>query len=254
MSRGSVLLALLLLLPAAARAAVPTPVFAPALGTRIDTGLVMTDDRGRSASLATFLGGRPAFLLFGYDRCPGLCGVAQAGLAEALARSGIGSDRYGVIFASIDPRETLADARTARQKLVEALPSADLSGWHFLTGPRSSIVALDRAAGLTVSALPGRDLYVHPVATLVLTADGRISRAFGGLDYAPRDLRLALVEASEGKLGTFVDRLTVLCSSFDPATGQYSSAIMLGVRIAGLATVGLMGIALLALRRREASR
>jgi protein SCO1/2 len=256
-NRGAILLVLLVLLallPPAARAAVPTPAFTPALGTRIETGLTMTDDRGRTAPLATFLGGKPAFLLFGYDRCPGLCGVAQASLAEALAQTGLGGDRYSVIFASIDPREMPADARAARQKLAEALPSADLSAWHFLTGPPDSIGALDRAAGLTVSALPGRDLYVHPVATLVLTPDGRISRAFGGLDYAARDLRLALVEASAGRLGTLADRLTVLCSSFDPATGRYSGAVMLGLRIAGLATLGLMGVALLVLRRREASR
>lgn len=244
----------LALLPATASAAVPVPSFAPAPGTQLDTRLVFRDETGKSAPLAAFLDGRPALLLFGYDRCPGLCGVAQMDLADAVTKTGLDTGRYRIIFASIDPREMPADARAARQKLAEALPSADLSAWHFLTGPPDSIGALDRAAGLTVSALPGRDLYVHPVATLVLTPDGRISRAFGGLDYAARDLRLALVEASAGRLGTLADRLTVLCSSFDPATGRYSGAVMLGLRIAGLATLGLMGVALLVLRRREASR
>jgi protein SCO1/2 len=245
---------LLALLPATASATVPVPSFVPVPGTPIDTSLVFRDETGTSAPLAAFLDGRPALLLFGYDRCPGLCGVAEVGLAEAAAKTGLDAGRYRIIFASIDPGERPDDARAARQKLTDALPAADLSPWRFLTGAAGSVAALDRAAGLSASALPGRDLYVHPVATLVLTPDGRISRAFGGIDFAARDLRLALVEASAGRLGTLADRLTVLCSGFDPATGRYSGAVMLGVRIAGLATIGAMGIVLLVLRRREAAR
>jgi protein SCO1/2 len=242
------------LVPVTAGAAVPVPSFAPQPGTQIDTGLVFRDENGRRAPLAAFLEGRPALVLFGYDRCPGLCGVAQVGLADAVARTGLDAGRYRIVFASIDPGEQPDDARAARQKLADALPSADLSPWRFLTGAAGSVAALDRAAGLSTTALPGRDLYVHPVATLVLTPDGRISRALGGIDFAARDLRLALVEASAGRLGTLADRLTVLCSSFDPATGRYSGAVMLGVRIAGLATIGAMGVVLLVLRRREAAR
>jgi protein SCO1/2 len=244
---------LLVLLPATARAAVPVPAFAPVPGTQLDTSLVFRDETGKSAPLAAFLDGRPALLLFGYDRCPGLCGVAQVDLAEAAAKTGLDAGRYRIVFASIDPGEQPDDARAARRKLADALPAADLSPWRFLTGAADSVAALDRAAGLSASALPGRDLYVHPVATLVLTPDGRISRAFGGIDFAARDLRLALVEASAGRLGTLADRLTVLCSGFDPTTGRYSGAILLGLRIAGLATIGLMGIILLVLRR-EAAR
>jgi protein SCO1/2 len=244
----------LLFLPSATQAAVPTPAFAPAAGSRLDMSLVFRDETGRNAPLAAYLDARPTLLLFGYHRCPGLCGVAQMDLAEALAGTGIDRDRYRVVFASIDPDEAPDDARAARAKLAEALPAADLSGWHFLTGEAEPVGALDRSAGLTVSALPGRDLYVHPVATLVLTPDGRISRAFGGIDYDARDLRLALVEASAGKLGTLGDRLAVLCSSFDPSTGRYTGAVLLGLRIAGIASVALLAAALLVLKRREATR
>jgi protein SCO1/2 len=245
---------LLALLPATARATVPVPAFTPVPGAQLDAGLVFRDETGRSAPLATFLGERPTLLLFGYDRCPGLCGVAEMDLAEALDRTGIAPDRYRVLLASIDPGEQPEDARAARARLADALPAADLSGWHFLTGQPEPVGSLAAAAGLSVSALPGRDLYVHPVATLVLTPDGRISRAFGGLDYDPRDLRLALVEASAGRLGTLAERLTLLCSSFDPATGRYSGAVMLGLRIGGLASLVLLGAALVMLRRREVSR
>jgi protein SCO1/2 len=249
---GTLLIFLAALLPGPADAAIATPTFVPKLGTRLDTGLIFRDQTGRSAPLGDFLGGRPALVLFGYDRCPGLCGVAQADLAGALRKTGIDAHRYHVVFASIDPGETPADAAAAREKLAEAVLDASLADWSFLTGPARSVAALDRAAGLSVTALPGRSLYVHPVATLVLTADGRISRGFGGLAYGTRDLRLALVEASDGKLGTLSDQLTVLCSSFDPSTGRYSSAIMIGLRMAGIATLLAMGLTFLILRRRGA--
>lgn len=242
------------LAPIAAGAAVPVPAFAPVVGTQVDTGLAFRDETGRIGPLSAFTDGRPAVVLFGYDRCPGLCGVAEVSLTETLAATGLAADRYRVLFASIDPGEAPHDALAARAKLADALPSADLSGWRFLTGASGSVSALAAAAGLTVSALPGRDLYVHPVATLVLTPDSRIARAFGGLDIEARDLRLALVEASSGKLGTILDRLTLLCSGFDPATGRYSGAVMLGIRIGGIAGVVLLGLALVMLRRREAAR
>ena len=122
------------------------------------------------------------------------------------------------------------------------------------SGSREAVDALDHAAGLAVSALPGRDLYVHPVASLVLTPDGRVSRAFGGIDFEARDLRLALVEASAGRLGTLADRLTVLCSSFDPVTGRYTGAVMLALRLGGIGSVLALAAALVLLRRREAAR
>jgi protein SCO1/2 len=241
------------LLSNAASGAVAIPSFAPRLGTQLDTSLVFRDEAGRSGPLQQFLHDKPALLLFGYDRCPGLCGVAEVDLADALQKTGLGADRYRVIFASIDPEETPTDALAAREKLGAAVPAANLAGWSFLTGGSGSVSTLDRAAGLDVTALPGRTLYVHPVATLALTPGGRIARAFGGIDYAARDLRLALVEAAEGKLGSLSDRLTVLCSSFDPSTGRYTSAVMVGVRLAAVATLAVMAIVLLRLRRKGAT-
>jgi protein SCO1/2 len=225
-------------------AAAIRPDFAPGVGAQLDVAAVLTDEAGKRAPLAAFTGGRPSLFLFGYHRCPNLCGVAQLELLRALDQTGLSPDRYSVIFASIDPSETTADANAARTKLADADPEADLASWHFMTASASAVTSLEQSIGLTVERREGSDLYTHPVAVEVFTPEGRLSRVFPGIDYSPGDLRLALVEASEGKFGTLGEHILLLCSSFDPSTGRYTSTVMLGLRSASAAALLILAAAL----------
>lgn len=228
------------------------PELQPEIGRHADLGLALTDADERHAALSEFMGGRPTLLLLGYHRCPNLCGVAQLGLARSLAKSGLSPDEYSVVFASIDPSETPADARKARTRLQSTLGGGALSAWHFIVGSAPQVAALQRLAGASAEKVPDSAFYIHPVAISTLTADGRVARVLPGLDVAPRDLRLAIVEASKGKLGTLGEHVLLLCSGFDPATGRYTSAVMLGVRSAGAATLVLLGsLILVSFRRRQ---
>jgi protein SCO1/2 len=251
------LLALLLLAltgsGAAATTAIERPQFTPRLGTQFAAGLPLTDEDGSARTLGELMGGRPTLLLLGYHRCPNLCGVAQLALAEALAKTGLAAGDYSVIFASIDPRETAGDAAATRTRLASAAAGADLSDWHFVVGDPASVSALESDVGLTVSAVPRQDIYVHPVVVSTLTADGRLSRASSGLDYQPRDLRLSLIEASQGRLGTLGEQILLLCSGFDATTGRYTGAVMAGIRLAGAAALAVLaaGIGFMAWQKRR---
>jgi len=246
MIRAALLIALLAVAPSYAAVNVD---FTPAAGAQLNLTLPFTDETGAAAPLASYVAGRPTLLIFGYHRCPNLCGVADLELAQALRTSRLPPQRYSVIFASIDPSETAIEAQAARQKLADADPAADLTPWHFVTGSAPAIAALKNSVGLTVERREGTDLYVHPVAVSVLTPEGKVSRVFPGIDYAPRDIRLALIEASEGKLGTLSEHLILLCSAFDPTSGRYTSAIMLALRATSGAALLLIGGALLRLER-----
>lgn len=246
---GAVLL-VALILAAEPVAALPNGAeLNPVLGSSLNLGLAFTDSANRTAPLSTFAGGKPTLILLGYHRCPNLCGVAQLDLAEGLAASGMAPASYSVLFVSVDPEETPADASAAQGKLTQAATGLDLSAWHFLTGHSQALDSITSALGVTVRRAE-RGLYVHPVAVAATTSEGRLSRVITGLDYTPRDLRLAVVEASTGRIGSLGDRILLLCSSFDMATGRYTSAVMAGLRLATIATLIALGVGVLALARR----
>jgi protein SCO1/2 len=221
----------------------------PILGSTLDLHLAFTDSANRKAPLSAFTDGKPSLILLGYHRCPNLCGLAQLDLAEGLAAAAMAPASYSVLFASVDPEETPADALAARGKLEQASTGIDLSAWHFLSGDRHAVDALTSALGATVRPSE-RGLYVHPIAVAAITGEGRLSRLITGLDYTPRDLRLAIVEASAGRIGTLGDRILLLCSSFDTATGRYTDVVMAGLRLASLATLIALGAGILLLARR----
>ena len=237
---------------AAGSFAATRPQFQPEIGRRLDLDLAFTDANAHNAALSVFTGGKPTLLLLGYHRCPNLCGIAQLDLAQSLAMTGLAPGDYSVVFTSIDSSETSEDAEAARKKLAQALEGGDLESWHFLIGKPTQVAALENSVGMTVGQRPASELYVHPVALSTLTPDGRIARVLPGIGYAPRDLRLAIVEASKGKLGTLGEHILLLCSGFDPTTGRYTSAVMLGLQLAGSATIALLGSAILVMLWRRA--
>ena len=247
-----VLLCLLLALASPAHAAAERPAFEPRIGAQLDLDAVMADADGTNRSLAAIIGGKPALLMFGYDKCPNLCGVTQQAVAAGLRRSGLAPEDYRALFVSIDETETPADASAQKAELADYADADGLAAWRFLTSPAGTGAALAAQAGIAFDRRDRVRQYVHPIAVLVLTPQGRIAQVLPALSFAPRDLRLALVEASSGRLGSIADHVFLLCAGFDPTKGQYTPAIWAAVRAGGIGSVLLLGgfIGMLAWRRR----
>jgi protein SCO1/2 len=214
---------------------------------------------GRPVTVGEALpGDKPAVVVLAYYRCPMLCGLVLQGLVAGLKGVGLrlGQD-YRVLTVSFDPRDTPGAARRKRESVLAGLGGAasDPRAWPFVVGAEPSIRALAGELGIRYAYDPRTDQYAHPAAAVVLTKEGRISRYLYGVEYAPRDLRLALVEAGQGRTGTIVDRVLLTCYRYDPASRRYGPFVVGFLRIGGaliLATVILL-VATLFWRGRSAS-
>lgn len=234
---------LLLLLPAAVLA---RPGFAPEIGARLDAGARFTDAAGHGAPLSDLLDGRPALLILGYHSCPHLCGVVQVRLAQALSETDLDPAGYRVLFVSVAPEEGPQEARDNRRKLAQAAPEAALSPWRFLTGPGGKMAG---RLGMDLAPRPRLGEYVHPIAVFALTPGARLARVLPAATFTPRDAKLALVEASEGRLGTLAERLYLLCAGYDETRGQYTPAIMDALRGGGVVMLLILAVTVVLLAR-----
>jgi protein SCO1/2 len=205
------------------------------LGAQVPMDLHFRESDGRSRSLRQVADGRPILLALGYYRCPNLCEAVLHGLAHAVAKLTLhpGQD-FEVVFVSIDPRELPADAATSQRMLAREQPAAKVDRWHFMTGNETDVHSLARAIGFRYFLDPRNNQYAHAAGSVVLTAGGRVTQYMFGVDYPPRSLRLALVDASRGKLGGLVDQLVLLCCGYDPATGRYSLLVGRVMRFVGI--------------------
>jgi protein SCO1 len=211
------------------------------------------DESGRTVRLGTYFGKRPVVLLFAYYDCPMLCTQVINGLASALAVLSLepGKD-FEIVTVSFDPRDTPATAAAKKAVYLERYKHAGAAeAWHFLTGQPASIARLTKAAGFRYVWDKQTQQFAHPTGVIVLTPDGRLARYLFGIEYGPRDLRYAIVDASEGKVGNAVDALLLYCYHYDPTTGRYGVAIMRVLRLAGLATVFALGTFIFVMVRRE---
>jgi protein SCO1 len=211
------------------------------------------DESGRTVRLGTYFGKRPVVLLFAYYDCPMLCTQVINGLASALAVLSLepGKD-FEIVTVSFDPRDTPATADAKKAVYLERYKHAGAAeAWHFLTGQPASIARLTKAAGFRYVWDKQTQQFAHPTGVIVLTPDGRLARYLFGIEYGPRDLRYAIVDASEGKVGNAVDALLLYCYHYDPTTGRYGVAIMRVLRLAGLATVFALGTFIFVMVRRE---
>lgn len=234
------LLAALCLFIASAAPAAERPTFNPTIGAQLALDRELVDASGARLTLGETLDGRPALVIFGYDRCPNLCGVTQQAVASDLKKTSLRPADYRALFISIDPEETAADAASARDEIASAAGPAGLPAWRFLTSSNDAGAALANEAGITFDRRKGIDQFVHPIAVIALTPSGRISRVLPALSFTPRDLELALVEASANKLGSIADHVFLFCAGFDSSKGQYTPAVWAAVKVACLATlVGL---------------
>jgi protein SCO1/2 len=232
-------------------AAVERPAFSPVLGARVDLATELSDETGRVETLEQWLGGQPAVVLFGYHDCPNLCGVVQQAIAKLLAGTGLDRGEYRTLFITVAPEEDAADAAGAKQRLADAAGPAVAAPWHFLSGP--GVVPLAASFGIGAAERERIRQFVHPVATFTVTADGRISHVLPGLELSASDLRLAIVEASAGQLGSVVDHVLLFCAGYDPTTGHYTPVVMAGLRIGSLVVLfGLLAaIVTLEIRKRR---
>lgn len=223
------------------------------LGEQIPLDLQFTDDTGQTVTLERYFGQRPVVLALVYYECPMLCSMVLNGMVTSLRalRFDAGTE-FDVLVVSFDPGETPAMARTAKQTYLERYdrPGTE-EGWHFLTGSEQAIQGLSRSVGFRFVYLPEDDQFAHAAGILALTPEGRVARYFYGVEYAPRDVRLGLIEAADNQIGSMVDQVLLYCFHYDPTSGKYSAVAMNIVRLAAVVTVVLLGLFLLRQWRRE---
>ncbi len=224
------------------------------LDAQVPLDLIFSDEQGRKVPLSKFFGEKPVILTPVYYDCPMLCNMVLDGLVTSMRdlRFDAG-DEFQIVTFSFDPTETPAQAMKKKNVFVKRYGRKGAAeGWHFLTGDEASVKALTDAIGFTAAFDDKTGQFAHAANILVLTPEGRIARYLFGIEYKARDLRLAIVEAGQNKIGTLADQLLLLCYHYDPATGKYSAAAMNFVRAGGLATVaGLAGFMIVMLRREK---
>jgi protein SCO1/2 len=224
------------------------------LNQQLPLDLVFRNETGQQVPLRAYFGRRPVVLTLVYYECPMLCNQVLNGLVSALRVLKFDAGReFDIVTVSFNPRETPALAAEKKQNYLARYkrPTA-ADGWHFLTGEPEAIDALTRAVGFRYAYDPATKQFAHASAILVLTPDGRIARYFYGIEYAPKDLRLGLVEASQGKVGNLVDQVLLYCFHYDPATGKYGAIAMNIMRIGAVLTVLLLGGFMTVMWRRDA--
>jgi protein SCO1/2 len=220
-------------------------------GARLPRDAALLDEEGRPVRLGDFFSGKPVILVLDYLRCRTLCGFVLGGLAQSLARVPLESGRdFSVVTLSIDPRDTPADARTARTQYLARYGRPGAAGWHFLTGDAGTVRRIADTVGFPYRLDAAAAQYAHPAGFTVAAPDATIARYILGFDYAPLDLRLALTEAGRGRISSPVTNLLLLCYCYDPASGRYDIAVGNAMRIAGgLTVLALIGMVVLLARR-----
>jgi len=224
------------------------------LDERLPLDVRFKDEYGRDVTLGKyFTGTRPVILAFVYYQCPMLCSLVMNGISASLrALPFTAGEDFDVVLVSFDPRDTPSAALEKKQKLLEYWKTGSQSGgWHLLTGDEASIVKVTKAAGFTYQWDQVTGQFAHPSGVLVATPDGTLSRYFYGVEYSPKELRMALVESGQGKIGQLVDELLLFCYHYDPETGRYGATVMNLVRLGGILTVGAMVTFFVLMRRRD---
>ena len=228
--------------------------FEPPLNGQMPLDVAFRDETGREAVLRDyFRRQKPVLLALVYYGCPMLCNQVEQGVVGSLKMLSFNAGRdFDVVFVSFDPRETPEMAARKKEAALSHYGRRETaSGWHFLTGSKESIDAVTKAANFRYSFDARSGVFAHASGILLLTPDGRISRYFYGVEYPSRDVRLGLIDASAGKIGSPIDHLLLYCFQYDPSGARYSAAILKLVRLGGIATIVAIGAGILLFRRRE---
>lgn len=227
------------------------------LGQSVPAALPFRDQEGREVSLGTYLNqGKPIILTLNYSSCPMLCHLQLNGLVEALKQlKWTPGKEFEVVTISLDPLETVQRAKQTQAKYVEQYERpAVAAGWHFLTGQEANIKAVADSVGFGYRYNPDTKEYLHAAAVMMLSPQGVTARYLYGIQYEPKTVRLALVEAGEGKVGSSVDQLILYCFHYDSAKGKYAPAAYRLMQVGGALTLAVLGAVLLAFWCREVRR
>jgi protein SCO1/2 len=214
------------------------------------------DEYGRPVTLGRYFDGtRPVILAFVYYQCPMLCTQVMNGMSaslRALTGTFTAGQEFEVVIVSFDPRDTPAAALEKKQRHLEYWNAQNTSGaWHLLTGDEATIARVTRAAGFSYKWDEVTGQYAHVSGILVTTPQGRLSRYFYGVEYSPKELRMALVESGQGRIGSAIDELLLFCYHYDPTSGRYGATVMNLVRLGGVLTLAALAGLFLAMRRRD---
>ena len=243
--------------PGMASSTVPRPLreigFDQNLDRLVPLDVSFRDETGRTVRLGDYFGRRPVVLVFAYYDCPMLCTQVINGLSTALNILSLAPAKdFEIVTVSFNPRDTPAAAMAKKASYLERYRrDGAAQGWHFLTGDQPSIDRLTKAAGFRYVWDEQTKQFAHPTGVIVLTPEGRLSRYLFGIEYGPRDLRYALVDASAGKVGNAIDTLLLYCYHYDPMTGRYGFVVMRAIRIAGAATVLALASFIFVMVRKE---
>jgi protein SCO1/2 len=226
------------------------------LNTQLPADLQFTDDLGRQVRLGDYFGKKPMILNFVYFTCPMLCSEELNGLESALRvlKFDVGKE-FDVLTVSFDPRDTPEAAAAKKGMIIKRYKRPTASqGWHFLVGKPNAIAAITQAAGFQYEFDEKTAQFAHTTAIMILTPEGKIAQYYYGIEYAPKDLRLGLVDASQNKIGNVVDELLLYCYHYDPEKGKYSATIMRVLRLSGVVTMLFLGTFLFLMMRRGPDR
>ena len=213
------------------------------IGEQIPLDLSFRDEDGNSVTLRELYRGKPIILSLVYYDCPMLCTEILNGLNRSIRplKFSVG-DEYDMISISFDPRETSVLASEKKYQYVTSYNRESASdGWHFLTGDAEAIDQVTKAVGFRYAYDEKAEQFAHGSAIMITTPSGVLSHYFFGIEYPTKDIRLALIEASEDKLGNVYDQVMLYCFHYDPQTGKYGMVIMNIIRLSGIATVAAMG-------------
>jgi len=229
------------------------------LGEQLPLEAVLKDEDGNAVNLGDYFAkGRPVIVAFVYYECPMLCNQVLNGLTGSLKGMSIDAGKdFDVIALSFDARENekAALAKNKKASYMEryARPGTE-NGWHFLTGSEDSILAVTRAAGFNFRWDEKSNQFAHAGAVMIATPDGKISRYLYGIDYAPKDLKFAVMESAEARVGSPVEQLMLYCYHYDPSTGKYGLSVLRVMRIGGVATLLGIGAMLFVFWRRNKNK
>jgi protein SCO1/2 len=227
------------------------------LGDTIPLDLPFTDENGKEITLQKyFQQGRPVILTLNYYTCPMLCTLQLNGLVDTLQElEWTPGQEFEIVTASINPRETPQLAKLKKQNYIKEYgrPSA-APGWHFLTGKEGNIEKLADTVGFEYKYDEETNQYIHAAALIIMTPEGKIARYLYGVMYDPKTLRLSLLEASEGEIGSTLDQVILYCFHYDAEKGTYAPAAMNIVRAVAILTASVLGIVLITLWLREARK
>jgi protein SCO1 len=222
------------------------------MGAQVPLDLEFNDESGQLVTMRRYLG-KPVILALVYYQCPSLCNMVLNGLVRsAKSLTQTAGEDYEVVAVSFDPRETPQMARAKKQTYIQEYNRAGSEkGWHFLTGDEAASKALADSVGFHFVYDTMTNQYAHGSGLILLTPEGRTTRYFFGIDYPSRDLKLGLVEASHGHIGSAIDQVELYCFHYDPANGKYGLVIMNVLRLGGLLTLGLLAGFMIVMFRRD---